>query len=168
VTLLAAQPEFPTSIQTKPVTVPEYRVVGVTTTVTDGSIETQDQFGDTLEGYAAMDRLCQDEVAPSARAATVREWQTSRTFPLPEGVEHVWLDPGPAEVMYIDYNYEFEGDWIAKTASGREIVGENYESPYGTLADGLTCRRYTSRSVSCGARPTLIVWVAHPRLAFRL
>ena len=117
---IAAPPSIP-GAQRSPLTVPEYRVVGVTATTTKGKVQTTDQFGNPLIGYAAMDRLCQDEVDPNARAATVREWQAPRTFDLifPVGSSSAWLTPGPIRLIFRPDTANDQMDWEVYTAGAR-------------------------------------------------
>ena len=115
----AALPSIPPA-QSNPVTVPEYRVVGVTVTTTNGRVETQDQFGGTLVGHAAMDRLCQVEVDPNARAATVREWQEPRSFEIPGEIVRVWLTPGHVEFVYLP-DASDQTDYVAITGDERPV-----------------------------------------------
>ena len=133
----------PPTITVDPVTASEYRVVGITETSTDGRISTAGPFGDNLSGYAAADRLCQDEVAPYSRMATVREWQTVRDFPMPVGVDGVWLDPGPVLPVYRPDTGNAALDWLPVLMSSRA-------PPIATVATPQVARR----NVSCASYGT--------------
>jgi hypothetical protein len=137
----------PPNIQVVPASVAEYRVVGVTTTTTDGSIEAQDQFGQHLAGFAAMDRLCQVEVDLNARAATAREWQMPHQFQLPEGFIRAWLDPGRIEVIFLpDSIGGLEDDWFAKTSEGRTVTTKGEQGPLRATRN-LSCYTYRENGI---------------------
>jgi len=145
---LRAAPPVIQPVDTNSVTAAEYRVVGVTKTLTDGQPVAIDQFGDTLSGFAAMDRLCQVEVDPNARVATAREWQTTRSFQLPAGVTVVWLDPGEVEVVFLPDAGNDQFDWEARAGkTGRSTKSVVLGSP-GQARDFLDCSDYTSKSAA--------------------
>ena len=106
-------------LRAAPQPVAEYRVIGFTVTPTTGLIEADDAFGNPLRGYAAMDRQCQLDVDPNSRVATVTEWQTTHLAPLPTGFDGAWLDPGPANLVYVHDPVDGDHDWIAVTAGPR-------------------------------------------------
>jgi hypothetical protein len=134
----AAAPDFPTAIGTNPVTVAEYRLVGVTTALTDGSAEAQSESGGSLRGFAAMDRICQLEY-PDSRMATIREWQTSQQFAFPDSTTFVWLDPGPQSLVL----NPTASDWFAYSTNGRLVQPANGSSP-GDVYFSTNCVNYKS------------------------
>jgi hypothetical protein len=136
----AAAPDFPNAIGTNPVTVAEYRVVGVTTAVTDGRAEAQAESGVPLIGFAAMDRLCQLEF-PGSRMATAREWQTSQVFTFPAGVTKVWLDPGPIALVF-DPTQASDRDWTAYMTDARQGLIQTIKSNPEAAAADMSCLGY--------------------------
>lgn len=73
----------------------EYRYVGLTTAVTDGTVNTTGDGGFELFGYAAMNKLCADEFGDSARVATVEEALFRDDSDSREG----WVAPGHTTVL---------------------------------------------------------------------
>ena len=140
----------PPPFESAPVSVAEYRVAGVTSTKTNGNVVTSDQFGNELSGYAAMDRLCQVEVDPNARAATAREWQSARRFALPADFTGAWLTPGPIglaiqpplPVLHPDTSHA-----VAYTTSDRPwVIGDDASALQAIL--GGTCWGYSTQGAS--------------------
>jgi len=96
--LWAAPPDI-LPIDTNPVTTAEYRVVGVTTTTTKGAVVVQDTPEHNIIGYAAMNKLCHDQVDVNARLATATEWATARDGTV-LSAGPAWLDPGNITLFY--------------------------------------------------------------------
>jgi len=147
-------------LRAAPQPVAEYRVIGFTATPTNGEIRAVGEFGNRLLGYAAMDRQCQVDVDPNSRVATVTEWQTTHLAPLPRGFTGAWLDPGPANLVYV-HDAPVDGDdWIAVTA-GPRIKRTQHGATLDEALGSLDCFGHQSGAASnfglVGARPGYIL-----------
>ncbi len=117
----------------------ERRWVGLTTTITDGSIQVQ---GGALQGYSAMHAFCASEVAPNARACVTSEIVRS----VVEGRrdERGWVIP-TSQVLHHDPAAE-GGAWFSQdTATG--IAG----SSVGNASDAhkfLSCGGFLDNQAS--------------------
>lgn len=132
--LQAATPRLPT-VRNDPVTVAEYRVVGVTTTLTNGAAQVHQANTDVIIiGYAAMTKLCQDEVDPYSRMATAAEWGSGHA-PLPDvGTSGAWVDPGTPQ-LYFTPNSIHLNEWVgAIYKPSLEVIGFG-DNASGVLQD---------------------------------
>jgi hypothetical protein len=120
----ATQPDFPTSIDTRPQTVVEYRVVGVTVTEADGAPSFLDDQMDAVSGAAAMNQLCQREVHPRARFATFSDYRNTpgaRSLVRPSVGGGAWVDPGIVTVLFTPDASDDALDWIASPQQAPQL-----------------------------------------------
>ena len=94
------------TIQGDEQTLVEYRIVGYTTSTFGGPIKTDN---DMVVSYAAMHKLCANEVAPNARAAFSAEAVRHVEVLPPVAVVAAWVIPSSLEVVYRPDS----ADWIA-------------------------------------------------------
>ena len=117
---------------TQPATVVEHRWVGLTTTMTDGSIESG--FG-LLQGHSAMHSICANEVAPNVRACFTSEIVGSVVTGRLEAIG--WVIP-TGYALHRNPSATAGGEWFAQdTATG--ITGTTVGDPSEAY-----------RSLSCG------------------
>jgi len=137
------------SVATNPATIVEYRVVGVTTTQTDGAPSVGG-----LTGFAAMDQLCQNEMGADTRMATAREWQTTRNFPHPADALPIWLDPGPIEITF-DPNSGVSGSLVGHPTEARGLFFIGGATPF-EVNKFATCNSFTNNGFGSAITGTAV------------
>jgi hypothetical protein len=121
----AYQSVFAERKNANPVVITEYRIVGFTTAVTDGSVETTDASSLVVRGIVALNQMCKADFGRGARASFSNEQLAPNLIPS-EAPDPAWIRPTsirfttetlnsgtPGETGYVAYD----------TASGRSSSG---------------------------------------------
>jgi len=139
---LRAAPSNILPIDTNPVTAAEYRVVGVTTTTMSGAAAVETSPGHYIYSYAAMNKLCQDEVNQESRVATAKEWVHFRGDASKDFGE-AWLDPGDLTLLYLPDETNGDYDWLAMVKGEEGRTAYYKPDPISALQDQ-SCGNYHS------------------------
>jgi hypothetical protein len=113
-------------------TLPEYRIVGFTTTMTNGSIQNPAGYS----GLNAMHRYCQDEVADYARACFSSEAQKPPSLTTIEQRQG-WIIPERIALFQVGTGF-WEGEFIGTES----VTGETRSSSAFEDARNFSCSSY--------------------------
>ena len=140
-------------------TITEYRVVGFTTTATNGLVATVDGNGDTVGGFRALHQLCKNEVAHNARAASVSEYLRSTDAP-PTPVAKAWVIPSGFQLIFVP-DFPDNNDWRAIELGSHGERSSGGSEP-GDVVRNLTCMGFQSS----GSGEAGLVALGDARLGF--